>query len=250
MEQVFHPISKTNCKLISEHRGFVPSLGKDFGKEKNPYKIYEDKYGKFVEMVSSNDKIFIFDEDKLKIITEFKTQNGHHVSWYIAKVGTTRTGKILYYVATRDGSRSIYLHELILGKKQGYTIDHIDSENRMNNRLLNLRHATQSEQNHNRGKVSRKKNSHPYPDGLTHDMIPKYVYYQWDSHGQREFFVIEKHPLQILKIEKKRWLSSKSMKKYNILEKLQKTKEKLEEMENTFKRNIEYQNMWKSYLKK
>jgi len=40
-----------------------------------------------------------------------------------------------------------------------------------------LRWATQSEQNRNRGKKKRSKIARPLPEGLTQDMMPKYVNY-------------------------------------------------------------------------
>ena len=59
--------------------------------------------------------------------------------------------------------------------------------------------ATQSEQNINTNKRKRKKDAKELPDGLTQDMIPKYVVYYNECYNKekdlyREFFKIEKNP--------------------------------------------------------
>ena len=77
-----------------------------------------------------------------------------------------------------------------------------------------------------KNKRARKSNAQPLPDGLTQEMMPKYVVYYNECYNKekglfRDFFKIEKHP----KI-KKPIIGTKS-KKYTIEQKLNQIKEKL-----------------------
>lgn len=56
------------------------------------------------------------------------------------------------YVATRNSKKHFYLHQLILGKKDGFEIDH-KNNNPLDNREQNLRHATRSQNKMNQKNV-------------------------------------------------------------------------------------------------
>ena len=96
-------------------------------------------------------------------------------------------------------------------------------------------------------KRERKHNAIKLPESLDQSMIPKYVGYYKECYNNekklyREFFKIEKHPLQN---KKKVYISSKSN-KLTILEKLEQIKKILkdlnnngEKMENNEENNIE-----------
>jgi hypothetical protein len=119
------------------------------------------------------------------------------------------------------GSNNLYIHQVIMncyGNGKGtknVSVDHID-QNPLNNTQENLRVATRKEQEQNsKGikeatKRERKSNAKDLPDGITLDMMRKYVvYYQeWldkEHTKEREFFKIEKHP----KLDKP-WVTTKS----------------------------------------
>lgn len=189
-----------------------------------------DKMNKFEIKCKNTDHIFkISAVDKDYIVNL-------DVTWYFWKGEKDVEGRNKKcpggYICAHLGDAVIYLHHVIMERKgdkkpgDGYTIDHIN-QNKLDNTRENLRWATQSEQNANIGKRNRKYNAKPLPDGLTQDMIPKYVVYYNECYNKdkqlyREFFKIEKYP----KLGKKIIIGSKS-KKFSILEKLEQIKEKL-----------------------
>ena len=94
---------------------------------------------------------FIFDEVSLPKILKLEANNLiiNNPSWLIATV---------QYIYTRPSNdQLIYLHRYLLGCNNGdnKTIDHINN-NKLDNRLCNLRIATMSDQNMNRANVTRK----------------------------------------------------------------------------------------------
>ena len=127
-------------------------------------------------------------------------------------------------------SNKLYIHQIITechGNGKGtkeISVDHID-QNPLNNIMENLRIATRVEQEQNsKGikegtKRARKHNAKSLPEGITQDMMGKYVNYYHEfidkeKTKSREFFKIEKHP----KLDKI-WIGSKSN-KVSILVKL------------------------------
>jgi len=99
------------------------------------------------------------------------------------------------------------------GKGQ-MSVDHID-KNPLNNRMHNLRIASQREQNMNTIKRSRKHNAKKLPNGINHANLPKYIVYYEEKVGKdkhRDFFRIEKHPVQVFGFAKDKWATTKSTK--------------------------------------
>ena len=86
-------------------------------------------------------------------------------------------------------------------------------------------------------KRARKHNARPLPEGLTQEMLPKYVVYYHECYNKerqlfREFFKIEKHPKLIKPI-----IGSKSN-KFTWQQKLATIKERLQKLNDEGKENI------------
>ena len=139
-----------------------------------------------------------------------------------------------------SSNSSLFIHQIITschGNGKGtknISVDHID-RNPLNNTFGNLRIATREEQENNcKGimdgtKRERKTSAKPLPEGLTQQMLKKYVvyYHEWlnkEKTRSREFFKIEKHP----KLDKI-WVGTKSN-KVPILEKLQQANQFVENL--------------------
>tara|TARA_B110000259_G_scaffold136481_1_gene153687 strand:- start:2256 stop:3473 length:1218 start_codon:yes stop_codon:yes gene_type:complete len=139
-------------------------------------------------------------------------------------------------------SKSLSIHQVIkdcYGNGKGtkeISVDHID-RNPLNNRVDNLRIATQEEQQQNsKGttegtKRERKHNAKELPEGITHDMMKKYVVYYKECYNKdkdlwREFFKVEKHP----KIDKP--ITSSKSGKISILDKLNQINQIAADLEN------------------
>ena len=226
----------SNSKLLSSHKGhFVGKAGKI---EKNPYRVYEDNEGKFIEMFDSLGRSFYLDYDDLEKIRT-KTEDGVKkvVTWNLVRNHKV-SDRIVYYVSAHykynNVDTTIRLHQIIMNHYgngcKGLTVDHID-RNTLNNRKYNLRLANKTEQLQNMGKRTRKKSANPVPENIKHLKIPKYMFYlKYKSNnifGFVEAFRIEYHPA--LKSKKSSWTTS-SMKK-TIEEKYKEACEKLKELD-------------------
>lgn len=207
--------------LISSHRGhFVGKAGKI---EKNPYKIWEDNIGRYIEMFVNKDMSgmsFYFDYDDLDKVLLFENKK---LTWNFVK-NIKVTQRDVYYVSAHIGNTTIRIHQIIMGNRENFTIDHID-RNPLNNRKYNLRFATKSEQLRNTCKRVRKKNTYKLPDEINHIELPKYVYYSYLKRNKTDCFRIQCHPAQKINSQ---WESSTS-KNVSIHDKLKQTLQKLEE---------------------
>jgi hypothetical protein len=87
-------------------------------------------------------------------------------------------------------------------------------------------------------KKARKQNAQELPEGITHNMMKKYVYYCQEYYDKeqtkkREFFRVEKHPKL-----KKSWSTTKST-KVTIMEKLAQANKMVEDLDKIDEETLE-----------
>jgi hypothetical protein len=229
----FHNNIMSNYNVIEYIHGHINDIGIDSGVEKNPlWKILdEDNKEYFIMYCEKNTLCKLCPESYQKILDyEKNNNNGKKITFH-----KHANGYILSNIL-------LYIHQIILechGNGKGTknkSVDHIDRDP-LNNTLENLRIATRKEQEANtKGiidgtKRERKHNAVDLPDGISQDMMRKYVYYcheylDKDKTRSREFFRVDKNP----KLDKI-WSSSKSN-KISLLEKLAQANKVADDLEN------------------
>lgn len=184
-------------QILERLPGHTPLLGKSAGQELNwAYRLKDVSSSEIcVGMFCKPNHLTLMSESTWEDLQKPPFQG---LSWYISAVGyPTRT------VKEDDECPYTYLHQLILNhfqKGRGKeSVDHIN-QNKLDNRLANLRVTTQSIQNQNRGKVSRHSNARELPLDIS-EPLPKFCIYYKESLNKektrwREFFTIEGHPAQ------------------------------------------------------
>ena len=232
IHHLYYKNIKDNYNIIGYIQGHKKDLGVDANVIKNPlWRIIENDK-EYLLMYCEKDTICkLCPESYQKILDYEKNENnGEKATWFLNLNG---------YIMC---SKNIYIHQIIMncyGNGKGtknISVDHIDQDP-LNNSLENLRIATRKEQENNQNgiktgtKRERKHNAIQLPEGITQDMMRKYVvyYHEWldkEHTKEREFFKVEKHP----KLDKI-WFTSKSN-KVSIQEKLEQANKVVDDLEN------------------
>jgi hypothetical protein len=228
----FHKNIANKYTILDFKLGHFFDTGTDAYVIKNPiWKIMENDK-EYLLMYCEKDTIIKLCQKSLDKISEHEnTKNkGNKLTFFKLQNG---------YIM---GSNNLYIHQIITGcygNGQGtlnVSVDHIDQDP-LNNSWENLRIATRKEQEQNsKGiktgtKRERKHDAQKLPDGITQDMIKKYVVYYKDYADKekttlREYFRVESHP----KLDKV-WSTTKSI-KVTIQEKLLQANKVVDNLEN------------------
>jgi len=221
-------------EIIDYIDGHYSTLGQSAYKIKNCiWKINENNKD-FLLMYCEKNTLCKLCEESYNKILEYETKIGKKLTWYKAANGYIQAHNLVE-------NKNYYIHQIITGcygNGQGtknISVDHID-RNPLNNSWENLRIATREEQELNsKGildgtKRARKTNAKPLPDGISHDMMKKYVVFYEDYADKekkrlRQYFKIEKHP----KLDKI-WIGCKSN-NISILEKLNQINKIVDDLE-------------------
>lgn len=229
---IYHKFISQKYEIIEYIGGHYLTMGQDANVMKNPIWRIKENEKEYLLMYCEKDTICkLCPESYQKIINyENNNNNNNKITWY-----KHQNGYIMCSV-------NLYIHQLITecyGNGKGtknVSVDHIDQDP-LNNSLKNLRIATRKEQEQNSNgikdgtKRERKHNAKDLPEGVSQNMMRKYVvYYQeWldkEHTKERQFFKIEKHP----KLDKP-WVTTKSG-KITIQEKLAQANKVIDDLEN------------------
>jgi hypothetical protein len=217
-------------EILNYNEGHVVRAGADAGKLKNPnWRVRHKEDGSELIFIycepNSITKVCFEGYEKL-LKFESEMNGGNKITFNINTCG--------YIVGRYKHSsevKTIALHSIIMNwyghgtGSETLTVDHIN-RNKLDNRLKNLRIATQAQQRANttglmddESRRERQSTAKPLPEGITYDMMKKYVIFYNERYGDAEpqkerlYFKVE-HP----QLEHP-WISTKS-EKISILEKL------------------------------
>jgi len=222
---------ETNYNVIEFNQGHYKTVGTHAYSYKNPFwKVINEENEEIILMYCEKNTVCKLCSTSYQKILDYETENNIKITWFTSVNG---------YIT---GNNQLSMHQVIMdcyGNGKGtktVSVDHIDRD-KLNNCYNNLRLATFEEQHSNcKGiipgtKRERKHNAKKLPEGITHNMMKKYVvyYHEFLNSEQtktREFFKVEKHP----KLDKI-WIGTKSN-KVSIQEKLAQANKIVDDLEN------------------
>lgn len=214
---IFHNYNKIiskNYNVISYQNGHILDNGISAYTMKNPIWYIKENNKDFILMFCENDSICKLCPISYQKILDFEKNFNDNKKLSFHKHSNN-------YIQCHYKKSGLYIHQIITGcygngkGTKNISVDHIDQDP-LNNTWENLRIADRKlQENNSKGikkdtKKERKKSAQPLPNGITQDMLKKYVVYYKECYNKeknlfREFFKIEKHPLLDYP-----WTSSKS----------------------------------------
>jgi len=212
--------------VIEYIKGHYLPMGQDANVMKNPIWRINENGKEYLLMYCEKDTICKLCCESYQKIINF--ENNKKITWFKLQNG---------YIM---GSNNLFIHQVITGcygngkGTKNISVDHID-RNPLNNALENLRISSQKEQQNNTkgvvdGTKKERSSKKDLPEGITYEMLKKYVYYNRELYNkektkEREFFRVE-HP----KLDK-HWCTTKST-KISIQEKLAQANKVVDDLEN------------------
>jgi len=221
--------------IIEYSKGHFATCGKNSIIIKNPiWQIRENEKDILLMYCEKNTICKLCTESYKKILDYEKNLNDNK------KLTFSKTGN--GYIMTHCTNKTLSIHQIITGyygngrgtggnNSDVMSIDHIDRDP-LNNTMENLRIATRKEQEQNskgimpNTKRERQCIAQDLPEGITQDMLPKYVVYYNERALNRDYFRIERHPKLT-----KNWETTKS-REVSIRDKLQQAINVIENLKN------------------
>jgi hypothetical protein len=229
----YHDIIKQQYPVINYLQGHYNNLGIDAFIMKNPIWVINENGKEILLMFCEPNTICKLCNVSYQKIQDFEKEHNEKITWFKGENG---------YIAGKTKVKQLYIHQVITScfdngrGTSTISVDHID-RNPVNNTMENLRLATREEQEQNSNgimlntKRKRQSNARPLPEGITQDMLKKYVVYYYNVYDKRnnkarEYFRVEGHPKL-----KKSWETTKSC-EVSIIEKLRQANKVIEDLEN------------------